>query len=60
LTPVEECVIRWHLVNNHIPHWKLGNAYIFKTEDFLAFLEARKEGEFTKPGRPRKNPVTTL
>ena len=58
LNQVEECVIRWHLVHDHIPHWKLGSAYIFTTEDFLAFLDARKRGQFTKPGRParKKNP----
>jgi len=54
LQPVEECVIRWHLAHNHIPHWKLGLGYVFKTEDFLAFLEARKQGIFTKPGRPAR------
>jgi hypothetical protein len=54
LQPVEECVIRWHLAQNHIPHWKLGLGYVFTSENFLAFLEARKLGKFTKPGRPRK------
>jgi len=54
LQPVEECVIRWHLVQGHIPHVRLGLGYVFRTEDFLAFLAARKHGRFTKPGRPAR------
>lgn len=54
LDPLPTHVIRWHLAHNHIPSWHFGLGYVFTTENFLKFLEERKAGKYTKPGRPRK------